>query len=202
MKSTVLLSGGLDSTVLLADTVRCGGEVGAVSINYGQRHVRELRAAETVAAYYGVPWEVVDLSALGALLPSALTTDTPVPTGSYSVESLAVTVVPNRNAIFAMVAAGVAAGHGHSEVLLAVHAGDHPVYPDCRPEAIEAMDVLATLTCGVRVRAPYVQMTKYAIVARGRDLEVPLHLTWSCYQGGSEPCGACSTCLEREAALA
>lgn len=195
----VLLSGGLDSSVLLA---HIGGHVEAVSFDYGQRHRRELDSARRLARHYESPHHVIDLSGLGSHLSSALTGHSDVPDGTYDAKTMSATVVPNRNAILLGVAAGVAASRGLGQVAVAVHAGDHAIYPDCRPEFIDAINHATVLSCGVEVVAPFVTWTKRQIVERGRELGVPFDLTWSCYQGGDAPCERCGTCLERQAALA
>ena len=199
----VLLSGGMDSTVLAAHLLGAGAPVDAVSIHYGQRHDKELTAAAAVAGALGIRHDVVDLSALRPHLSgSALTDDTvSVPEGHYTAPSMAATVVPNRNAIMLMVAAGIASARRHQAVATAVHAGDHPVYPDCRPEFIGAADRAARLgTAGfgdVAVVAPFVTWSKADIALRGHQLGAPTGLSWSCYQGGDIHCGRCGTCVER-----
>lgn len=204
----VLLSGGMDSTVLLAQTIaRSGGDrVETLSVDYGQRHARELTAAAAIADHYRVPWDVADLASLATLLRSALTGHGDIPEGHYADATMRATVVPNRNAVLLMVAAGYAASRGLSCVATAVHAGDHPVYPDCRPEFIDAASAAATLgTQGigdVQIVAPFVRMTKAQIAALGYAIDAPLDLTWSCYMGGGYHCGRCGTCVERAEAFA
>jgi 7-cyano-7-deazaguanine synthase len=213
MKSVVLLSGGLDSTVLVAHLLDSGDEVHTVSVDYGQRHRVELRAAHAVARYYGLPHDVVDLSPLGRLLSGSALTDptVDVPDGHYADESMRATVVPNRNAIMISVAVGIAAARGFNRVATAVHAGDHPIYPDCRAEFIYAATMAAeyaTVGYGdVTVVAPFVVHDKTWIAARGAELRAPLELTWSCYKGVPEMaeawhCGTCGTCTERREAFA
>ncbi len=208
-----LLSGGMDSTVLVGHLLDLGHDVAAVSVDYGQRHRVELSAAARVAAHYGVRHDVIDLAALGRLLGgSALTDDhVEVPLGHYADPAMRATVVPNRNAIMIMCAAGIAAARGYNIVATAVHAGDHPIYPDCRPEFITAADLTvraATTGYGdVGVLAPFVHHDKAWIVVHGTKLGAPLDLTWSCYQGdtggddGLSHCGRCGTCVERREAF-
>lgn len=201
----VLLSGGMDSTAALALAVRDADPVLALSVDYGQRHRRELDAAAAIASYYDVPHRVLDMSGWGGMLTgSALTADVAVPHGHYEAPSMAVTVVPNRNATFLMAAAGVAQTIGATEVWTAVHAGDHAVYPDCRPEFIDAADRAASTGTGgaVGIVAPFVRMSKAEIAEMGEQLGAPLGITWSCYEGGAEHCGACGTCVERREAFA
>ena len=204
-RSVVLLSGGLDSSVLLAHLLRSGDEVRALAVDYGQRHRRELSSAISVAGRCHVPIDVIDLSALRAALPGSSQTDRdiPVPHGHYEAESMKATVVPNRNMILLAVAGGACAARGFDRIAIAAHAGDHAIYPDCRPEFIEAMRGALAL-CHykpVEIFAPFVSMTKAEIVSLGAKLGVPLELTWSCYERDFVHCGKCGTCFERREAF-
>jgi 7-cyano-7-deazaguanine synthase len=205
--AVVLLSGGMDSTCLVGHLLDLGYTVDTLAVDYGQRHRREIAAARDVAAHYAVRFDVADLTAVGQLLAGSALTDPnmPVPLGHYADESMRTTVVPNRNAILLMVAAGVAVARHAQYVATAVHAGDHPIYPDCRPEFITAADQAVTLgTAGhgdVHVIAPFVRMTKTQIAEIGYRIAVPFGLTWSCYQGGNTHCGMCGTCTERREAF-
>ena len=203
--TVVLLSGGMDSTTALALATRDTTPVLALSVDYGQRHAKELDAAAAIAHHYGVPHKVLDLTGWGELLTGSSLTDptVDVPHGHYADENMAVTVVPNRNATMLMAAAGIADSLHATEVWAAVHAGDHTVYPDCRPEFITAANTtLAVSTEGrVSIYAPFVDRTKTDIAALGHDLNVPFHLTWSCYEGGTVHCGKCGTCVERREAF-
>lgn len=205
MMSLVLLSGGMDSTVALAHTLGQGHQAVALSVDYGQRHLRELAAAGDVARHYGVSHLMLDLTSYGALTPGNALTDSGVvvPEGHYAAPSMAATVVPNRNAVFLMAAVGIAQAHGLETVVTAVHAGDHPIYADCRPEFIAAANLTAGVATENRVRivAPFVNATKTDIAREGHQLHAPLHLTWSCYQGGDVHCGRCGTCTERREAF-
>jgi 7-cyano-7-deazaguanine synthase len=207
MKRVVLLSGGMDSATLLYQEAQNVEGLYALGVNYGQRHMRELVAAQHVANSVGVPFTVVPLMGLRSILSaSALTSDIPVPEGHYAAESMKATVVPMRNAIFLSVATGYAWSQGAEVVLTAVHAGDHAVYPDCRPPFIDAFNLMAQVACegfmNPKILAPFVNMTKTEIAALGSALEVPWELTWSCYKGGEVHCGVCGTCFERREALA
>lgn len=202
----VLLSGGLDSTVLAAYTAAGAGPAETLAIAYGQRHHRELAAAQEVADHLGLPHTTIDLTGLSTHLTSALTPATGggnIPHGHYTHTSMSATVVPNRNAILLMVAAGIAAARGHTTVATAVHAGDHPVYPDCRPDFITAAAVAAETGTGgaVTITAPFVDRTKTDIARLGADTGAPMHLSWSCYEGGELHCGRCGTCVERAEAF-
>ena len=210
----VLLSGGMDSTTLLAtslvDPIEPQRVVAAtaVFVNYGQRHIRERQSAQAVADYYGIPLIELDLTSFGASVRSALThPDIAVPHGHYAEDTMKATVVPNRNATMLSAAAGIAASLGHTCVRTAVHAGDHAVYPDCRPEFVKALSAATTLGCGVSISAPFVNISKAGIAERGAALGVPYSLTWSCYEGGQpgdpdQHCGRCGTCVERAEAFA
>lgn len=206
-RTVALLSGGMDSTTLIGHLRHAGHHVLAVSVDYGQRHARELDAATQVAEHYGLPHLTVDLTGLGKLLTGSALTDpaVTVPEGHYADESMRATVVPNRNAIMLMAAVGVAAARGYQQVATAVHAGDHPIYPDCRPEFIRNANWTAqAATAGygdVSIVAPFVDHDKTWIATRAVELGVPLHLTWSCYQGGTMHCGRCGTCVERRESL-
>lgn len=202
--AVVLLSGGLDSSTALAHTLAEGHEVrAAVFVDYGQRHVRERRSAEAVADFYGVPLVPLDLRSFGASVRSALTSpDVAVPHGHYAQDNMSLTVVPNRNATMLSAAAGIADSLDAEFVVTAVHAGDHPVYADCRPDFILALSAATELACGVAVRAPFVHRSKTDIAALAGELGLPVELTWSCYEGGDVHCGRCGTCVERLEAIA
>jgi 7-cyano-7-deazaguanine synthase len=202
----VLLSGGLDSTVCMAMACAEQPEVLALSFDYGQRHRVELEAAGAIAAHFGADRLVVSLDA-SAWGGSALTDATvAVPPGSADPDpnTIPVTYVPARNIIFLAVALGVAEARDADGVWLGVNALDYSGYPDCRPEFVEAMRVVARIGQKrglegrpVELRTPLVELTKAQIVRLGVDLGAPLELSWSCYRGGSRPCGDCDACLLR-----
>lgn len=199
----VLLSGGMDSATALAHVADL--EPVAIVVDYGQRHHREITAARAVAAHYHAPVITLDLTGYGAALYGNALTDrtVTVPAGHYAADTMKTTVVPNRNAVFIMAAVGIAESIGADRVLTAVHAGDHHIYPDCRPAFILAIDAAARLgTDGkVKVQAPFVEMTKAEIARHGTQLGVPYEMTWSCYAGGELHCGRCGTCTERKEAF-
>lgn len=199
-KSLILLSGGLDSTVLLADFVsRCRHEWAgewtceAIAFDYGQRHRRELQSAVAVAAHYGVPLAMIPLPA-GFLTGSSLTYGNDTLTGPP-------TVVPGRNLVFLSLAVAHAAAHGFLTVQFGAHAGDAETYPDCRPAFVSALNQAARPAYGVTITAPFLTHDKRGIVTRGRLLNVPFDMTWSCYAGGETPCGGCGACVERAKAM-
>ena len=205
MKDVILLSGGLDSTTALAAAHARGTAARVVAVDYGQRHLRELDAARRIAHRYGVPFHLLDFRSWGASLPGTALTDpnVPVPHGHYAADSMRTTVVPNRNAVLLMAAAGIADAYDCQRVVTAVHAGDHPVYPDCRPDFIAAARQTITVATDGRIGllAPFLTDTKTDIARMAYDLGAPIGLTWSCYEGGEWHCGKCGTCTERREAF-
>lgn len=208
--AVAICSGGLDSSVLAYSLRRTHADLHLLSVNYGQRHVRELDAAQIIARKLGATWRLVDLTAVAPLLSgSALTSsDIPVPEGHYTDSTMAATVVPNRNAILLSLAYGYAVSIGAEVVAIGVHAGDHPVYPDCRPAFISQFAIMEkTATEGfahdhLSLMAPFVMRTKADIVRMGQELDVPFRDTWSCYAPTTAMhCGRCGTCIERAEAF-
>ena len=127
-----------------------------------------------------------------------------IPEGHYAEDNMKSTVVPFRNGIMLAIAVGMAESYGLTKVLIANHAGDHTIYPDCRPAFIAAIDraAQAGTFADVRVEAPYTHLTKGEIAAVGKRLKLDYAETWSCYKGGERHCGKCGTCIERKEALA
>jgi 7-cyano-7-deazaguanine synthase len=206
------LSGGADSATALAFLL--GGKVkgtpGAIPpeqvecvlFRYGSKHnPYEQKAAYKVAEHYGVQYHVVDLSSAFELQAEASTLlrGGDVPSGHYEEETMRKTVVPGRNLIFAAVLASVAEAHKFDQVVLGVHAGDHFIYPDCRPAFVAALfDTVKESTEGkVGVIAPLMNHTKKDIIQVGLELGVPYHLTRTCYSGWVPACGRCGACQER-----
>lgn len=204
-KIIVLAGGGLDSTVLAYKLVDEGHDIDLLSFDYGQKHWKELNYAFRTAVRLDVRHDVIALAQLGELLTGSALTDrnVEVPTGAYDAETMKATVVPNRNAIFANIAAGIAASRGARAIALAVHAGDHVIYPDCRPAFISALRVLLRASLGpdFDVYTPFITYHKAHIVKLGAGLGVPFSKTWSCYVGDEKHCGKCSTCIERKEAF-
>ncbi|MBR9858405.1 MAG: 7-cyano-7-deazaguanine synthase QueC [Gammaproteobacteria bacterium] len=206
MKALLICSGGFDS-VTLAYRLAAEQSLGALlTFDYGQRHKKEIDAARLCAERLGVPHLVMDIGHIGRQLSgSALTDDIDVPHGHYSEENMKLTVVPNRNAIMLTIAFGVAAARDLDTVALAVHGGDHFIYPDCRPDFIRlfgemqarALDGVAE----VALFAPYVDSDKTEIARDAARFAVPVADTWSCYEGGDIHCGRCGTCVERIEAM-
>ena len=215
MKATVLLSGGVDSTTLLAMAVEEYGRenVLALSMSYGQRHERELRSAERIAAHYGVEKRDLNLAEIFRGSGSSLLvhSEESIPRGSYGKQKKAAshglvsTYVPFRNGLFLSAAASVALGCGCSVLCYGAHHDDvaGAAYPDCSLAFVEAMDRAISEGSGgqLRVQAPFVRWDKAQIVKKGLALGVPYELTWSCYQGGEAPCGTCGTCIDRQKAF-
>lgn len=205
MKTVVIYSGGLDSTVLLYQLVADGHDVSALSIDYGQRHRRELDCAAEICELAGVPIRIANLSSIRELLSgSSLTSpQIEVAEGHYTEESMKSTVVPNRNMILLSLAAGHALSLCASQVAYAAHSGDHAIYPDCRNEFADAVAEAMRL-CDwqpIELIRPFINFTKAEIVALGSQLNVPFENTWSCYKGGAAHCGRCGTCIERREAF-
>lgn len=202
----LILSGGLDSTVLLHHLRAEGHEVQALSFNYGQRHSRELEHAQRICQITGTRHQTVDLRGLAPMFARSGLVDRsiPIPHGGYDQDNMRVTVVPNRNMIMLSVAVAWAITLRADAVAFAAHHGYHTLYPDCTPEFIEALAnaVHRADEHKVDLIAPFVRWTKAEIVRRGAELAVPFALTWSCYEGGEMHCGRCGTCSERREAFA
>jgi 7-cyano-7-deazaguanine synthase len=209
----VLLSGGLDSTTVLAIARSEGFSVHALSFRYGQRHASEIDAARRIAKKAGVArHHIVDID-LKQLGGSALTTDIPVPkdrdlAGSAATSNeIPITYVPARNTIFLSYALAAAEVVGASDIFIGVNALDYSGYPDCRPEYIEAFQQMANLAtrAGVEgrtritVRTPLIALTKAGIVRLGTSLGVDYSDTISCYDPGPDgaACGRCDACQLR-----
>jgi 7-cyano-7-deazaguanine synthase len=205
MRALVLFSGGLDSTVLATQMKQEAKETRLLSIDYGQRHAKELDHSQKVADHLGLTHEILKLPQLGHILGGSSLTDKSIilPEGHYAEESMKSTVVPNRNMILLALAGGHALSLGFDTIAYAAHAGDHTIYPDCRPEFADAMDKALGLADwkDLNLHRPYVEMTKSDLVSLGDQLGAPLHLTWSCYAGGEIHCGKCGTCVERKEAF-
>jgi 7-cyano-7-deazaguanine synthase len=200
----VVLSGGLDSTVCMALAHRESGSAPlALTFDYGQRHRTELDRSAGVAGHYRSEHLVVELdtTAWGGSAITDPSIDIP-DAGDHA--GIPVTYVPARNSIFLAVALGVAEARQLDAVWIGVNAIDYSGYPDCRPEFIEAFRGVAATgqKRGVEgdpiaIRTPLIERTKSEIVTMGLKLDAPLHLTWSCYQGGDVPCGTCDACVLR-----
>jgi 7-cyano-7-deazaguanine synthase len=213
-KAVVLVSGGMDSAVVLAIAREQGYAVHALSVRYGQRHTSELDAADRVSRALGaVAHKTVDVD-LRRIGGSALTDDIEVPVrtgGEPGGEGIPVTYVPARNTIMLSLALGWAEVLGAADIFCGVNAVDYSGYPDCRPEFIEAFERLANLAtkagvegAGIRVHAPLIRMGKDEIVREGLRLGVDFGRTVSCYRADADgqACGHCDACRLRAAGFA
>jgi len=209
MKTVILCSGGIDSVTLAHKVAAERDLVQVLTFDYGQRHAREVEYAARTARRLGARHDIVDIRSIARFLSgSSLMQDATdaVPDGHYAQDSMKSTIVPNRNAIMLTIAFGIASGQSAEAVGIAVHGGDHFIYPDCRPDFISAfarMQHLALEGMGeVALYAPFLHGDKAAIVREAARLGVPLGDTWSCYKGGDAHCGRCGTCVERAEAFA
>jgi 7-cyano-7-deazaguanine synthase len=206
----LLLSGGVDSTTLLALATRQGYAVHALSFAYGQRHAHEVEAARRIAVRYHVAAHVVATIDLRVFGGSALTSDAPVPKDrplERLAEGIPVTYVPARNTIFLSYALAWAEVLGAEDVFLGVNALDYSGYPDCRPEYIRAFENMARLATRagvegitrIRIRTPLIDLSKRQIIERGLELGVDYSLTTSCYDPSPDgaACGRCDACKLR-----
>ena len=197
----VLLSGGLDSTVLTHYVMRRRDRMPiALSFNYGQRHKKELNLARQTAKKLGIKHKIIKIP-LDKLFDNSALLDkkTKMPGEHYTHKNQRVTVVPNRNMIMLSFAIGLAENLKICEVYYAAHKNDHAIYPDCRPAFLNPMNkasMHATYSC-VQVLAPFINKTKKDLVGIGYKLDIDFLTTWSCYEGKKFACGTCATCQER-----
>ena len=202
--SVLILSGGMDSvTLLYSQRERIAL---AVSFDYGSNHNhRELPFARLHCQRLGIEHLIIPLDFIHQYFQSSLLSgDDAIPEGHYADENMQSTVVPFRNGIMLAIAAGLAESRGLDCIMMANHSGDHTVYPDCRPQFVEAFGAAtqAGTYNGVRLVAPFTHLNKSDIARLGRDLGINYAETWSCYRGGERHCGRCGTCVERREALA
>ena len=204
MKDSILiLSGGMDSVTLLydkQDTIAM-----AVSFHYGSNHNdREIAYAKLHCEKLGIPHIIIPLAFMKQYFKSSLLEGADqIPEGDYNGDNMHSTVVPFRNGIMLSIAAGFAESNGLKHIMMANHGGDHALYPDCRPEFVEAMNqAVSTGTyVNITLNAPYTHLTKADIAKKGKLIGIDYRQTWSCYKGGAKHCGKCGTCIERKAAL-
>jgi 7-cyano-7-deazaguanine synthase len=209
MRTVVSLSGGMDSTTLLGIVIseleNYGtklSELLTVSFKYDSKHnIYELLAAQSIAKYYGVKWLVVDVRKCFQYTQSdLLKSGGNIPEGHYAENSMKATVVPGRNLIFASILASIAESVKASEIALAVHSGDHHIYPDCRPYFIENLNktIMESTQGMVSVYTPFLNSPKDTILRYGLDIGgVPYELTRTCYKDQPVACGKCGSCNER-----
>ena len=216
-KAVVLSSGGLDSTTCLALAVnKLGAEnVAALSISYGQRHAKELQAAQNVAHFYNVPHYQLDAAQIFEHSNSALMNSSTqaLDSSSYADQmknnhsNKISTYVPFRNGLFLSMAASFADSLFDEpvELFIGVHSDDvaGSAYPDCSAQFVAAMSAAVRIGTyeKIRLNAPFLCQSKADIVKVGLELGAPYHLTWSCYERGEVPCGQCATCLDRAKAF-
>ena len=203
MKAILIYSGGLDSTTLLYE-YRDSIEL-AVSFDYGSKHnEKELECATENCARLNIPHLVIPLNFIKDYFRSSLLQGSEeIPEGHYADENMRSTVVPFRNGIMLAIAAGLAESNDLDCVLFVNDAAATEIYPDCRPEFIDAFDEATRNGTynGVRIVSPYCNITKRDIALRGKALGIDYSLTYSCYKGGEKHCGRCGTCTERKEAL-
>lgn len=215
MKALVLFSGGVDSTTCLAMAVDKYGKdnVVALSVSYGQKHTKEVEAANNIAAHYGVEFIKLDLSAMFQFSDCSLLehSDKEIPHESYAEQlektdgTPVSTYVPFRNGLFLASAASIAISKDCGVIYYGAHADDAAgnAYPDCSAVFNNAINTAIYEGSGhqVKVEAPFINMSKAGVVKIGLELNVPYELTWSCYEGHDKPCGVCGTCRDRIAAF-
>lgn len=206
MKVAVLLSGGLDSSVLLHHMHAEHEVTAALTFDYGSKHnPREIACARWQAERLGVRFELIELPFVGRTFVSHLLSNDPrpVPKGHYQESTMRQTVVPFRNAIMLSIATGYAESCGAEGLAIAAHTGDHAIYPDCREDFMRAMESAIELGTYARIKLlrPFIEMDKAAIVRRGAELGVDFTRTYSCYAGCAVHCGECGTCVERREAF-
>ena len=215
MKALVLFSGGIDSTTCLGLAISKYGKenVIALSITYGQKHTKEIEAANAIVQYYGIEKIDLDLSLIFRFSDCSLIkgSDEDIPHESYAQQlektngSPVSTYVPFRNGLFISSAAAIALSRKCSVIYYGAHADDAAgnAYPDCSSVFNNAMNTAVYEGSGkqLKIEAPFVNMTKADVVKIGLELKVPYELTWSCYEGGDKPCGQCGTCIDRAKAF-
>lgn len=202
--SAIIVSGGMDSITLLYD--RKDEIALGISFDYGSNHnAREIPFAKMHCERLGIKHITINLDFMHQYFKSSLLDGAEaIPEGHYAEDNMKSTVVPFRNGIMLAIAIGIAESNNLDQVFIANHGGDHTIYPDCRPEFINAIDAAATAGTynNVKVIAPYTKITKSDIARIGKRLGIDYAETWSCYKGGEVHCGKCGTCVERKEALA
>ena len=202
MHWVLVYSGGLDSTVLLYYLKNLGHKVHTLTFSYQQRHKKEIEAAHNLTKELGIEHRLLDLENIADIFgdKNALTSNNhAVPTGTYHKGTLPITWVPNRNMIFIALAGAWAVTQNATGIAYGAHAGDHPIYPDCSPDFVQAASNTLRFARQkpLKLWAPFLNKKKEAIVQKGLELGVPFEKTWSCYHGKHTHCGHCPTCLER-----
>ncbi len=199
-KVVVIYSGGMDSYTVLNKALAEGYDVYALSFDYGQRHVKELKIAATACKSLNVHHKIVNISAINQIIGgSSLTDNIDVPEGHYEAENMKSTIVPNRNMILLSLAVGYAVSLKATKVFYGAHSGDHAIYPDCRPEFVQKMDDVCRIANydAVEIVSPYLQNSKIDILTDGLKMGLDYSNTWTCYNGREKACGKCGACQER-----
>jgi 7-cyano-7-deazaguanine synthase len=195
----------MDSVTALYDAAQSHQIVGALGFDYGSKHnPRELPLGVWHANKLGIPHRTIRLPFINELFDSdLLRSGGPIPEGHYEEATMKQTVVPFRNGIMLAVAAGYAETIGAEAIVIAAHAGDHAIYPDCREGFMQAMGEAITQGTYARLSLlrPFIAWNKARIVQRGVELKIDYARTWSCYKGGDRHCGVCGTCVERREAF-
>ena len=201
MKTLVLLSGGMDSVTALHWARSEHDVVGAVSFDYGAKHNhREIPLAAWHCGQSGIHHDVIELDFVNRLFASdLLKSGGEVPEGHYADENMKKTVVPFRNGIMLAIACGIAESRGAEGLVIAAHAGDHAIYPDCRESFMQSMAsaMREGTYAKIELLRPFIHLDKAGIAKLGASLNVDYGKTWSCYKGGEVHCGKCGTCVER-----
>lgn len=202
MKVLLIYSGGLDSTVLLYHLLARGHEVACLGFSYGQKHTKELQFARAICQELGLFYDVVSLVNVFGV-SSCLIGDGAIPEGHYQDDMMKLTVVPNRNMTMLAIAGAKAITKGCRAIAYGAHAGDHAIYPDCRPSFVTVMrDALRIChSSPLQLMVPFLYKDKTDIVREGDLLKVPFEKTWTCYKGGDSHCGVCGSCVERREAF-
>ena len=204
-KVIVLVSGGMDSVTALYEAVSKYQVLAGISFHYGSKHNDcEIPLALYHCQHLGIPHEVITLDFMNRLFKSdLLASGGEIPEGHYEESTMKQTVVPFRNGIMLSIVAGIAESMGAQGLVIAAHAGDHAIYPDCREDFMKSMsDAIGHGTYEhIEVIRPFINMTKAEIASHGQSLGVDFLKTWSCYKGGDIHCGKCGTCVERREAF-
>lgn len=200
-KAIILLSGGLDSATTLYFAKHKGFDCSCLIFDYGQRHKREIKSAKRIAKKANCPYIVlrIDLPWKGSAL-----LDKSVAVTNKRTSKIPSTYVPARNIIFLSFALSFAESKGASAIFIGAHAQDYSGYPDCRPEFYKTFEKVVSVGTkagvegkSIKIETPLINKNKAEIIKLGAKLKVPFELTWSCYRGGSVPCGKCDSCFYR-----
>jgi 7-cyano-7-deazaguanine synthase len=203
-KVVLAMSGGLDSTTLCGWYLEQNYEIFPIIFNYGSKHNKyENEAAFNICDYWNINYQFVDLAFMTKIAKSNLMlSGGDIPEGHYEDQNMKLTVVPGRNLIFASILASYAESNKIEEIALGVHAGDHVIYPDCRPTFIIALQDVITMSTDaqVEVKAPFLNIDKKKILQYSfafENVKVPYELTRTCYKDQEKSCGSCASCVER-----